>query len=78
MRFEQQNRDFYGVKEVRAVNFSSKAPGKEVESFPRMSKLISRMEKILKACDTLGKKVRLSSDSEGEEVQVQSSPRRGQ
>ena len=70
MRFEQQNRDFYGVKEVRAVNFNSKAPGKEVESSPGMNKLISHMEKMLKALDKLGKKVGLSSDSENDEAQV--------
>ena len=77
MRFEQQNRDFYGVKEVRVVNFSSKAPGKEVESSPGMSKLISHMENILKAFEKLRKKVGLSSDSESEEVQGQRSSKRG-
>ena len=75
MRFEQQKTDFYGVKEVRVVNFSE-APGKEVESSPGMSKLISHIEKILKAFDKLLKKVGLSSDGESEEVQVQRFSRR--
>ena len=46
-----------------------------MESFLGMSKLISHMEKILKAFEKLGKKVGFSSDSESDEGQRSS--RRG-